>query len=93
MNPAVDEVLELYRERAQTRGLTYDVETEPSLSAVIDAEDLRTILTNLVGNAVKYNRDRGTLRIRAARANGETRIDVADTGAGDPGAESPPHLR
>ena len=82
VKPAVDEVMELYRERAQARGLTYDVEMEPSLSAVIDAEDLRTILTNLVGNAVKYNRDHGTLRIRAARANGEARIDVADTGLG-----------
>ncbi len=80
--PVLNEVMELHRGRAKARGIAYDIETEPGLSALVDAEDLRTILTNLVGNAVKYNRDRGLIRIRASRINGEVRIDVADTGLG-----------
>ena len=80
--PIVDEVFDFYRERVQARGLTYDIKVESGLSVIVDAEDLRTILTNLVGNAVKYNRDHGTIRILATRANGEARIDVTDTGMG-----------
>jgi two-component system phosphate regulon sensor histidine kinase PhoR len=81
--PLLNEVGELYRERAKARNLLYDMTVEPDLPGVIvTAEDLRTMLTNLIGNAVKYNRDGGALRVRVSRVNGEARIDVADTGLG-----------
>ena len=82
VHPVVDEVLEFYRERAQARGITYDIEMDSGLSVIIDAEDFRTILTNLIGNAVKYNRDHGIIRILASFKNGEAQIGVADTGLG-----------
>jgi len=49
---------------------------------LIAADDLRTVLTNLVGNAVKYNRDGGRVTV-TGRLDGEwVRLDVADTGIG-----------
>jgi signal transduction histidine kinase len=90
--PVVNEITELYRERAMARRLTYDLAIDPDLGGVrIPAEDLRTILTNLVGNAVKYNREEGTVGIRVVRVNGEVRIDVADTGLGIR-AQNLPHV-
>jgi signal transduction histidine kinase len=79
---AVAEVVELHRVQAEARDLTCRIETEPGLAALIDGEDFKTILTNLIGNAVKYNRDHGTITVRAGRAKGEALIDVADTGLG-----------
>ena len=92
MAPVLAELGELYREQAQARNLTYDTEMEAGLPGVaIAAEDLRTILTNLIGNAVKYNRNGGSVRVRVCRLNGEIRIDVADTGLGI-GAQNLPHI-
>ncbi len=89
--PVVNEVMELHGERARLRDLRCSIEIEPGLQAIIDAEDLRTIITNLVGNAVKYNRDQGALKISAARIGDEARIDVADTGIGIR-AQNLPHV-
>ena len=40
------------------------------------------MLSNLVGNAVKYNRDGGTVTVRGVVEDGWLRLDVADTGIG-----------
>jgi two-component system phosphate regulon sensor histidine kinase PhoR len=82
-SPIIDEVVELYRERARVRNLKVQVSLEMGLPRVcIPAEDLRTILSNLVGNAIKYNRDGGKVEITALRTDGKVRIDVGDTGWG-----------
>jgi signal transduction histidine kinase len=45
-------------------------------------EDLKTILMNLIGNAIKYNSENGTVQIRVKRKNNEAQISVMDTGMG-----------
>ena len=51
--------------------------------ALIRPDDLQLVLSNLVGNAVKYNRDGGTRdRARRRATDGWLRLDVADTGIG-----------
>ena len=52
-----------------------------------DSTRLRQILLNLLGNAVKYNRDGGSVSLRIARqedgsGNGEVAVSVVDTGPG-----------
>ena len=59
------------------------VDLPPDLPpALIRPDDLRLVLSNLVGNAVKYNRDGGTVTVRGSVADGWLRLDVADTGIG-----------
>ena len=55
-----------------------------------DADKLRHILQNLVGNAVKFT-ERGQVVISAGVLNSEIRIDVADTGNGI-AADQIPHI-
>ena len=56
--PVLDEIVELARERGAQRGVTVTTELAADLPpALIRPDDLRLVLSNLVGNAVKYNRD------------------------------------
>ncbi len=81
--PVLDEVVELAREHGAQRGVTVTTDLAADLPpALIRSDDLRLVLSNLVGNAVKYNRDGGSVTARGAVADGWLRLDVADTGIG-----------
>ncbi len=89
---AVAEVIEIYRQRMKARNLKLKVAVETGLARIaVPAEDLRMILSNLVGNAIKYNRDGGMVEIGASHMDGRVRIDVTDTGLGIQ-AKNLPHI-
>ena len=76
------------RSAAEARGVTLSVVGEPTLLAT-DAVRLGQALTNLVDNAIRYNRPDGAVIVRVGSADGAVRIDVEDTGVGIPAAEVP----
>jgi len=49
-----------------------------------DRERLVVVMTNLVGNAIKYTPENGQVDIRCIEENGRLRIAVTDTGIGIP---------
>jgi PAS domain S-box-containing protein len=71
--------------QAAAKSLTLQIDLPASLPCVIgDAERLRQILLNLVGNAVKFT-DEGSIRVTAAlTSTGGVDIVVSDTGIGIP---------
>lgn len=81
--PCVDEALDVQREALAARGIACSTDLPADLPQVlIAADDLRLVVSNLVGNAVKYNRDAGAVTVTAGAADGWVRLDVADTGVG-----------
>jgi signal transduction histidine kinase len=62
-------------------GLAGKVEagTDP---VVMDAQQIGRVLSNLVGNALRHTPSGGSIEIRARRAGGEVRVEVADSGEG-----------
>lgn len=83
VSASLKEAAELYRGRIEARGLRLHLQLAPELpKAEIAAEDLGAVLSNLIGNAVKYNRENGEVRIRASCADGFVCIDIADSGLG-----------
>ena len=61
------------------------VKTEFQASPVLgmaDPDGLRTIVDNLVGNAIKYTRPNGTITIRSRREGKMVEFDVEDNGVG-----------
>lgn len=88
----VCEVVEMLRPQAEEKGLGVGLNVDERLGAFFgDRRRLRQILTNLVGNAVKFT-EAGEIRIRAslevekAGGNQIVRVSVEDTGPGiDPG--------
>jgi len=79
------EVEMLLQAQAEFHQITLEIVTNglEENAVVADAVRLKQILLNLVSNAVKYNRDGGTVTITVSKADGEMmRIAVCDTGKG-----------
>ncbi len=47
-----------------------------------DPDKLREVLTNLLHNAVEYNRPEGRIDLAVERRNGHLHVEVRDTGVG-----------
>jgi signal transduction histidine kinase/CheY-like chemotaxis protein/HPt (histidine-containing phosphotransfer) domain-containing protein len=84
----IHSVLSLFQVNARERGLTLDSDVDSSIPVILagDPHRLTQVLTNLVGNAIKFTSEGGvTVRARVIeRTPEETRLcfDVADTGIG-----------
>jgi len=81
---------ELVREAARAHQLAarakhqrLALELEPVI-LLADAEKLRSIVDNLLGNAVKFTPEGGTISVLARARDGEATIDVIDSGPGVP---------
>src|SRR5690606_35936230 len=61
----------------------------PAVQVLAEEEGLRTILNNLIDNAVKYTPDGGRIDIAWSVEAGQVRLEVADTGIGIPQSEQP----
>jgi len=84
------ECVELVRPLAAERGLQIHCQVS-TLECVGDAERLGQVITNLLTNAIHFNRDQGEVRLSARTEDGAVLLTVADTGQGIP-AEDIPHL-
>src|SRR5688572_20274245 len=71
---------------AQAKGLRMVIDSE-SATVEADPEKLRSIIDNLVSNAVKFTPAGGTITVCARMAGGEAVIEVLDTGPGIPAEE------
>jgi heavy metal sensor kinase len=80
--------VELIRPLAEARGIRLGIDLEPA-ATVGDADRLAQVITNLLSNAVHYNRDQGEIRVVTRRENGAARVSVTDTGPGIAAAEVP----
>jgi two-component system sensor histidine kinase GlrK len=77
----VEEGTRAHQLAAQAKGLRLVVDA-PGTSVEADAEKLRSVVDNLVGNAVKFTPPGGTITVRGQVRAGEAVIDVIDSGPG-----------
>src|SRR5205814_488814 len=83
VKPLLDEVLELFSRRAAEAQLTLRLAApSESLCAYADGGRVVQALSNLVGNAIKFTPEGGSIEFGAADDAGEVRFWVTDTGPG-----------
>jgi two-component system, NtrC family, sensor histidine kinase GlrK len=61
--------------------ITFDAKIEPA-TVIGDAEKLRTIIDNLLSNALKYSPRNATVRLNVTAKDGFAVLDVVDEGRG-----------
>src|SRR5262249_15109188 len=72
----------LVRPLAEARGLTLRLHSDGEALLQADPGKLREVLTNLLHNAIEYNRPAGSIDLTVARHNGSLCVEVRDTGVG-----------
>ncbi|MBT8121268.1 MAG: HAMP domain-containing histidine kinase [Gammaproteobacteria bacterium] len=83
LQPLIEEVIETHKLAIMSRHLRLETFFEPvSLSG--DRDKLRTLVDNLVSNAIKYSPDSSSLRISLSADRANAYIEVADSGPGIP---------
>lgn len=82
----VDEAMEMVGERIRKKNITMTTQYETDgLVVRCDRVKIGQVLTNLLTNAVKFNREGGRITLAARRGpKGFIEVDVADTGVGIP---------
>jgi len=78
----LDDIVVEHRSLAQARGITLDYRCDPLLEAYFDEDLVRGVLSNAIGNAERYTRDR--IRLTAVAEEDYVAIRVEDNGPGFP---------
>jgi signal transduction histidine kinase len=73
---------DLIRPLARARGLELRLHLDDPIVTQTDPNQLREVLTNLLHNAVEYNKPGGAIDFTVACVNGKVRFEVRDTGIG-----------
>ncbi|MBV9604901.1 MAG: CHASE3 domain-containing protein [Solirubrobacterales bacterium] len=81
------ETAELVASSAQAKRIALEVHADEPIVVHGDRQRLGQLLTNLVGNAIKFTPEDGAVDVRVVRRNGSCRITVHDTGIGIPKAD------
>lgn len=77
-----DEVLINLKPSAQLKNITIQNLVDPDLTIFADFNMLKTVIRNLVSNAIKYSNNEGRIEISAISNTGQTEICIADNGIG-----------
>ena len=85
----IESVVATLQPAIERRGVKVSVECPIELAVPADPDRLRQVLVNLIDNAIKYNKDGGTITISARQQHDRIAVTVADTGIGIPQQDLP----
>jgi two-component system, OmpR family, phosphate regulon sensor histidine kinase PhoR len=84
LQPVVNDVISSLTAKALANGIAVTNTVPPGAMVHADRRRLEQMLTNLVENAIKFNREGGEVTIKHETSTRSDRVTVADTGEGIP---------
>jgi len=83
LRAALNRIVELLSQSAHARGISVNIEASDDAYLVrADPEGMEEVLTNLLGNAIKYSFEGGAVQVRMRREGESVLVEVADSGIG-----------
>jgi signal transduction histidine kinase len=83
IGPVLSEIVELAKPLAEAGKVTLELHLSSNAPAVHgDRESLKQAITNLVSNAIRYNREGGTVVIDTREQGNDGIVEIRDTGIG-----------
>jgi signal transduction histidine kinase len=92
IQPLAQKVIESFSEEANAKHVVVNF-SAPKKNIMVNAleKELNTVLRNLLGNAIKYTPEGGSVQIDIAQEQNRVKVSIIDTGIGIP-EEDLPHI-
>ncbi|MDD5617704.1 MAG: ATP-binding protein, partial [Candidatus Omnitrophica bacterium] len=84
-----DKVLSGFKAKLNKKKIEVENNLSPGLLVRIDKDKIEQVATNLIDNAVKFNQEKGSIKIYSQDFNNEVKIIVEDSGIGIPPKDLP----
>jgi len=84
-----DEIISGFRAQSKKKAIDIKNELPSSLQVTADRDRIEQVITNLVDNAIKFNKEKGLVRIYSEEINGRIKVSVEDSGIGIPVKDIP----
>ncbi len=84
-----EEVILGFSSQLKKKGIEVKNELPAELSVKADKERVGQVLTNLLDNAIKFNKERGSVRLYSQKSDGKLKVVVEDSGIGIPEKDIP----
>jgi signal transduction histidine kinase len=82
VNDLAAQCVSIVKPLADARDVSLKLYAETPITVHTDPNKLREIITNLLHNAVEYNKPHGRIDVSVERNNGHLQVHVSDTGVG-----------
>jgi two-component system phosphate regulon sensor histidine kinase PhoR len=89
INRQTEDVLSGFKAQLKKKRITIVNGLPKGLLINGDQEKINQVLTNLIDNAIKFNKENGSVKIVSQEAGGQVKIVVEDSGAGIPAKDLP----
>ncbi|MCL5072382.1 MAG: HAMP domain-containing histidine kinase, partial [Actinobacteria bacterium] len=84
-----EDVINSFKNVSKRRNIKFFFETDDSLKINADQLLITSLLINLIGNAIKFNKNNGFVKIKITKDNYYAKISIEDSGIGIPEKDLP----
>lgn len=82
INQIIEENIELFEPSTSSKSIKVNYQTSNNLFATVNPDTIRTVLRNLISNAIKFTHKNGEINIKASQTDKIISIEISDTGIG-----------
>jgi two-component system phosphate regulon sensor histidine kinase PhoR len=85
----LEKVISAFKSHLKKTKIEIKNELPVNISISADKDRIEQVFTNLIDNAIKFNKEKGTIRIYSQEVNGKIKVIVEDSGIGIPERDIP----